>query len=172
MSNSVILPNGTSAEQCIDPIHQMIHEGRVFCAFLTGTLGSGEVAQIALTVPSTGAHAVVHAMSEKIAGLVVLEDVSSLAVAAGAAFTAKNRNRNSSRAAGVTVLTGVTGANITYSGGTTIDSEQLTTAGKGGSLDYTHEIILKASASTVFKLTAGAASCNFGLKVTWYEPSR
>lgn len=172
MSSKVILPNGAGAEQSIDAIHQMIHEGRCFSAYLVGTLGDTQVAEVALTVPSTGAHAVVKVVSEKIAVLSVIEDVESLVVAAGASFTAKNRNRNSTRAAGTTVLTGVTGAALTYSNGTVIDSEQITSAGRGGSLDYAHELNLKAGASTVFKLVAGAASCSFSIKVTWYEPSR
>ena len=162
------LPTGGSASVGISHIDDLVHEGKVFQAYLAGTIGSAEVAQIAITPPANGAHLNIKVVSEKIGVVTVTEAVTSLAVASGASFTPVNRRRTGTPpSAASTVMTGYTGANFTYSGGTLIDKEQIPT---NGTLEYSQELVIKGAVPTVIKLTAGAASCDFSIKAVWYEP--
>ena len=170
MSANVITFAGTPAVRMIDSDRVAIEDGYMFSVYLVGTLGSGEAAEIALTTGASGAHLTYGVHSEKIAVFSIKEGVTSLA--AGTAFTAVNRNRNNSRAATTTVKTGVPAGALTYSGGTVIESEQITSAGSNSAAQADHKFLLKNSTTTIFRLVAGAASCDFSLGLTWQEGAR
>jgi len=156
----------------IDASHQNIHDGYMWeFSEKYALTTSGDAMEIAVTVPAgIYPHAVFEVASEKVATVTVIEGVTSLS--GGAALTAYNQNRNSSNATTVTGLFGRTGAALTYSGGTTIKTRQIATAGSAGSGDFASEIVLKTGATTVFRLVSGANSCDASIAVRWYQSPR
>lgn len=155
----------------IDGSHQNVHDGYMFEVSGRYSLGSGEALEIALTVPAgVYPHAIFDVASEKIAVMTVIEGVTSLS--GGAAMTEFNQNRNSSVATTVAATLGTPASAITYSGGTTIRTRQLTTSATLAAAGFSGELILKTNAVTVVRLVAGAASCDASICVRWYQSPR
>lgn len=156
----------------IDASHQNIHDGymwEVSAKFALAT--AGDIMEVALSVPNgVYPHAIFEVASEKVAAFTVIEGVTSLA--GGAAMTEVNQNRNSSVATTVAGTLGVTGTAITYSGGTTIKTRQITTASSAGSGSFAAELVLKTGSVTVFRLVSGANSCDASIAIRWYESPR
>lgn len=155
----------------IDGSHQNVHDGYMFEVSGRYSLGSAEVLEIALTVPAgVYPHAIFDVASEKIAVMTVIEGVTSLS--GGAAMTEFNQNRNSSVTTTVAATLGTPASAITYSGGTTIRTRQLTTSATLAAAGFAGEVILKTNAVTVVRLVAGAASCDASICVRWYQSPR
>ncbi len=156
----------------LDSAHEAVHEGQVFDVSLRTTLASTEAMEIALTAPAgVSPHVIFDIASEKIATLTIVEDVASLA--AGTAATLYNANRNSATTSGITSKTGVPATPLTYTGGTTIHTRQITSGTILAQSSSTAERILKAGASTVFRLVAGANSCDASINIRFYvKPTR
>jgi hypothetical protein len=156
----------------LDSAHEAVHEGQVFDVSLRATLASTEAMEIALTVPAgVVPHVIYDIASEKIATLTIVEDVTSLA--AGTAATIYNANRNSATTSGITSKTGIPATPLTYTGGTTIHTRQITTGTILAQSSFTAERMIKADASTVFRLVAGANSCDASINLRFYvKPTR
>jgi hypothetical protein len=151
----------------VDATLESIRDGFVFDVSLRTVLGSGEAMEIALTLPADlDLHLVYDISSEKIAVFSIIESVASLA--AGTAAVIYNANRNSAVTSGITGKTGIPAGAITYTGGTTIHTRQITSAGFITESNFLAERVLKKGASTVFRLVAGAASCDASIALRFY----
>lgn len=172
MGNVIHGPYKYPISLTIDASHQNIHDGYMWeVSNKYALVTAGDAMEIAVTVPSgIYPHAVFEVASEKVAAFTVIEGVTSLS--GGAALTAYNQNRNSAVATTVTALFGRTGAALSYSGGTTFKTRQITTASSAGGGDFASEIVLKAGETTVFRLVSGANSCDASIAVRWYESPR
>lgn len=155
----------------IDGSHQNLHDGYVFEVSSRYALGNGEALEIALEVPSgIYPHVVFDVSSEKIAVFTVIEGVTSLS--GGANMTEYNQNRNSSVTTTVSAKVGTPAAALSYSGGTTIRTQQITTSTTSYAAGFALEMILKTGAVTVVRLVAGAASCDASIAIRWYQSPR
>ncbi len=166
---------GTTYEMTFDAGQDAIIRGTVYEISRRATLAtSGDILEIGFTVlAGVTAYATIEAAASTIATLTVIEDVSSLVVAAGAVAVAYNQNRNSASTTGITPkFTGVTGAAFTYSGGTTIATRQIATGSPGGNAHALPGIVLKSGVSTVIRLASGANTCDAALVLRWCENPR
>ena len=151
----------------LDATLESIRDGFVFDVSLRAALGNTEIMEIALTLPAgLDLHLSYSVNSEKIAVFSIVESVVDLA--AGTAATIYNANRNSAVTSGITGKTGVPATPMTYTGGTTIYTRQITSAGLMAEPSFLAERVLKSGASTVFRLVAGAASCDASMALRFY----
>lgn len=160
-------------------LHHKIHDGDAYDMYMNSNgLDTSEFIEIglitpAVTDPQKRIHLSYSARLNDDGTFIILEDVSDLAVGAGAAQTPLNRFRGSSNTSDVTVpVTGESGAAITYSGGDTIWNE--TWEGSISSivtLSGRDERILEPATSYVFRLTSNAVGAGRGghLSLHWYE---
>jgi hypothetical protein len=161
----------THAIEVIDYAHHEVHDGNFFRSGMNFTLANGEVATLAFTTPNTAkwAHITWELATTADGTFTLLEDVTSFA--GGAAVTPLNHNRNSGTASGMTLLKGMTGADlITPTGGTTILNATLST-GKGSSVErgLSEEWILKQNSNYLFRYTNGTSANVIQLVLEWYE---
>lgn len=165
------LDNSTCSMQIIDHAHHEVHDGNFFRSGMNFTLSNGQVATLAFTTPNTTkwAHIAWELTATADGTFTLLEDVTSFA--GGAAVTPLNHNRNSATASGMTILRGMTGADlITPTGGTTILNAVLST-GKGSSVarGVSEEFILKQNSKYLFSYTNGTSANVIQLVMEWYE---
>lgn len=161
----------TYALGVIDYAHHEVHAGNFFRAGMNFTLANGEVATLAFTTPNTAkwAHITWELVATADGTFTLLEDVTSFA--GGASVTPLNHNRNSLTASGMTILRGMTGADlITPTGGTTILNAVLST-GRGSSIarGVGEEFILKQNSNYLFRYTNGTSANVIQLILEWYE---
>jgi hypothetical protein len=151
----------------LDAPHDALHSGYVFDVSLRTTLGNTEAMEIALTCPAgIKPHVVFDVASEKLATFSIIESVVDLAAGTAAVFY--NANRNSAVTSGITGKTGIPATAMTYTGGTTIHTRQITTTGFVTESNFMAERVLKESASTVFRLVAAVASCDASISLRFY----
>ena len=111
----------TNGIKTIEYAHHEVHDGDAFWCEVAATLGNGEVATIGFVTPNTTewAHLLLRVDLTAAATFDILEDVTSFD--GGAAYTAKNFNRNSTNTSSMTITNGYTGSDlITPTGGTSI----------------------------------------------------
>jgi hypothetical protein len=156
----------------LDAVHQTLHDGYVFDLSHRATLASAaDAMEIAITVPSTvEAYFMIDIGSEKIATLTIIEDVTGLS--GGTSATAYNANRNSALTSGCTYKTGVPAGALSYSGGTTIYTRQVTTSGIIMAASFESERMLKSGATTIIRLVSGSNSCDASINVRLYKDPR
>jgi hypothetical protein len=163
--------NLTNAITTIDYPHHEVHAGSFYRSGMNYTLSNGQVATLAFTTPNTAkwAHITWELNTTADGTFTLLEDVTSFA--GGAAVTPMNHNRNSATASTMTILRGMTGADlITPTGGTTILNATLST-GKGSSVErgLSEEWILKQNSKYLFRYTNGTSANVIQLILEWYE---
>lgn len=165
-------PYSKSYGVTLDAVHQTLHDGYVYDLSHRATLATaGDAMEVAVVVPATvGAYIMLDIGSEKIATLTIIEDVASLS--GGTAATAYNANRNSALTSGCTYKTGVPAGALSYSGGTTIYTRQVTTSGIIMAASFESERMLKAGATTIIRLVSGANSCDASINVRLYVDPR
>tara|TARA_R110002126_G_scaffold114808_3_gene253520 strand:- start:53 stop:577 length:525 start_codon:yes stop_codon:yes gene_type:complete len=166
---------GTTYEMTFDAGQDAIIRGTAYEISTRATLTtSSDILEIGFTIPtSVAAYVVIEATASTIATLTVIEQVTSLVIAAGAVAVAYNQNRNSASVSGITPkFTGKTGAAFTYSGGTVISTRQLGANSPGGDAQALPGIVLKSGASTVIRLASGANTCDAALVLRWCEDPR
>lgn len=155
----------------VEHVHKKVHAGDYYRSGMNYSLANGDVATLGFTTPNTAVWAHVTWFIEASADGVftVLEDVTSFA--GGASVTPLNHNRNSSNTSDMTLIRGMTGADlITPTGGTTILNAVLS-SGKGVSVTAGHgeEFILKQGSNYLFRYTNGTSANVIRLVLEWYE---
>ena len=164
------LDSSTHALMIIDYAHHEVHAGSSFWVYHAATLGNGEVSTVSITTPNTTkwAHLLLEIQLTAGATFDILEDVTSFA--GGVAFTERNFNRNSSKAATCIATTGHTGADLVVpTGGTEIWNETLGSRGLLTSRQNASELILKQNSKYLFRITNSTAANITTILLTWYE---
>ena len=162
------LDNYTSTLQIIEYEHHEIHAGSSFTADYNVDLPGAGVADVLLITANntTWPHMTWEVDCELETDILIYEDATATA---GTAITVFNRDRNSSKVAGMTVSH--TPTSITT--GNTIIRHTHLGSGKnwGGGSRSTHEIILKQNTKYLIRITnvATPATNYVSLKLDWYE---
>lgn len=169
---------GTNGFFILEYEHHEIHAGEHYFAYHSASLGNTEQLTISIQTPDTTkwAHIVWTWNTTQPATLDILEDITS--ITGGAAFTPINNNRNSNNSSGMTVkVASDEGGDtaISPSGGSEIFSRFFGASGLFGTDTAVadsrkdNELMLKQNSLYLFRITAGAASCDVNLHMSWYE---
>ena len=173
--SSNVRDTDTNAINTIDYAHHEIHSGSHFYIEGYTTLGNDpgvdDILRVKLVTPNTTkwAHFQWSITSTGSMSTTLHEDASG-AMTGGSGVTPLNNNRNSSKASGITITSGVTAATTA---GTLISQASWggegfkTSIGGGASRD--DEIILKQNATYLRTFTSTAASNVVQFKAAWYE---